>query len=140
MYIHTDQPLMVKYCMAKRYKMLKMKLKNVRADGAGTPTCAACCATVSVLVDSVWTASLSAGRRASGATGAVNTESGCVCVNNIMHAYTVHCTCPTFTPLVGTLTPPKHIHIRHGSGNGELSGFGTFISLLEESHSVNSTL
>ena len=32
--------------------MLKMKLKNIRAHGAGTPTCAECCATVSVLVDS----------------------------------------------------------------------------------------
>ena len=63
-----------------------------------------------------------------------------VCVNNIMYAYTAHCTCPTFTPLVGSLTPPKHIHTRHGSGNGILFGFGTFILLLEEWHSVNSTL
>ena len=72
----------------------------------------------------------------------VNTESVCVCVhvNNIMHAYTVHCTCPPFTSLVGTLTPPKHIHMRHGNGNGILSGFGTFILLLEESYLVNSTL
>ena len=52
MYIHTEQPLMVKYGMAKDIKMLKMKLKNIRARGAGTPTCAECCATVSVLVDS----------------------------------------------------------------------------------------
>ena len=30
--------------------MLKMKLKNIRARGAGTPTCAECCATCSVCV------------------------------------------------------------------------------------------
>ena len=33
-------------------KLLEIKLKNIRARGAGTPTCAARCATVSVLVDS----------------------------------------------------------------------------------------
>ena len=52
MYIYTEQPLTVKYGMAKGDKMLKMKLKNIRARGAGTLPCAECCATVSVLVDS----------------------------------------------------------------------------------------
>ena len=49
MYIHTEQPLTVKYGMAKGYKNVEMKLKNIRARGAGTPTRAECCATVSYI-------------------------------------------------------------------------------------------
>ena len=106
-----------------------MKLKKIRARGAGTPTSAACCATVSVggltLQQDSWSQSgqphyQQEGEHLEQQERSINTESGCVCVNNIMHAYNVHCTCPTFTPLVGSLTPPKHIHIRHGSGNGIL--------------------
>ena len=52
MYIHTEQPLTVKYGMANRYKYVDNEVEKHKSPRAGTPTCADCCATVSVLVDS----------------------------------------------------------------------------------------
>ena len=52
MYIHTEQPLTVKYGMAKRYNNVENEVEEHKSPWAGTPTCAECCATVSVLVDS----------------------------------------------------------------------------------------
>ena len=52
MYIHTEQTLTVKYGMAKRYINVENEVEEDKSPRTGTPTCAACCATVSVLVDS----------------------------------------------------------------------------------------
>ena len=75
-------------------------VERVWPCGLDRPTCAECCtsylcgwthAGVEQLV-SVWTASLSTGRRASRATGGINTESAYFVCRNVIHtyAYTVH--------------------------------------------------
>ena len=86
-------------------------VERVWPCGLDRPTCAERCtsylngwthAGVEQLV-SVWTASLSTGRRASRATGGINTESAYFVCRNVIHtyAYTVH---------VQTLRPTQHKH------------------------------